>query len=234
MTGPRRLRCCCLAVLAFLGLEPAWAHIYSFTDASGQAHFSNVPQDKRYTVFLRQPRAVAGPVLKARAAPDERIPRLLHARRGAYSAQVAGLASALKVDAALLHAVITAESAYNPKARSNKGAMGLMQLMPGTARRYCVSDPFDPIQNLHGGSRYLRDLLQRYNHDPRLALAAYNAGEDAVARHGNRIPPYRETQRYVPLVMGFYEQYRRAPELMAVSSGDVARETPARLDGRCG
>jgi soluble lytic murein transglycosylase-like protein len=112
------------------------------------------------------------------------------------------------LESALLHAVISVESRYNPKAVSPAGAAGLMQLMPHTAKRYGVTDALDPRQNLNGGARYLRDLLRLFNNDTSLALAAYNAGENAVKRHGNRIPPYRETQRYVPKVLAFYQRYR--------------------------
>ena len=106
-----------------------------------------------------------------------------------------------------MHAVISAESAYNPWAVSPKGAMGLMQLMPGTAERFGVSNPYDPIANMHGGARYLRWLLDRFN-DHRLAIAGYNAGEGAVQKYGNQIPPYQETQTYVVRVLNFYQQYR--------------------------
>jgi soluble lytic murein transglycosylase-like protein len=103
----------------------------------------------------------------------------------------------------LLHAVIRTESAYNPAALSSAGAVGLMQLMPGTAKRYGVPDIWDPVENLRGGARYLRDLLDLFGNDLRLALAAYNAGENAVIKYGNRIPPYPETQRYVRKVLQF-------------------------------
>ena len=109
---------------------------------------------------------------------------------------------AYQLEPALLHAVISAESAYNPQARSPKGARGLMQLMPDTARRFGVSDPDDPTENLHGGARYLRWLLDSFT-DLRLALAAYNAGEGAVQRYGNAIPPYPETRTYVRRVIEF-------------------------------
>lgn len=208
----------------------ARADIYGYVDPEGTVHFTNVPQDKRYTVFLRTPRTVVpvpprGPVAAGRAPVAS-----LRARQQAFSAQVAGLAAALQVDAALLHAVITAESGYDPRARSHRGAMGLMQLMPETAKRYCVNDPYDPVQNLRGGSLYLRDLLQRYGNDLKLALAAYNAGEEAVERHGRQIPPYRETRLYVPLVMGFYERYRKTPGLL----GAARAEAPRNLGARCG
>jgi soluble lytic murein transglycosylase-like protein len=103
----------------------------------------------------------------------------------------------------LLHAVIRTESAYNPSAVSSAGATGLMQLMPGTAKRYSVKDIWDPVDNLRGGAKYLRDLLDMFGNDLRLALAAYNAGENAVIKYGNRIPPYPETQRYVRKVLQF-------------------------------
>ena len=99
----------------------------------------------------------------------------------------------------LVHAVIEVESRYNPKARSRAGAMGLMQLMPKTANRFSVADAFDPVQNVDAGVRYLKELLERYSGEVRLALAAYNAGEEAVERHGG-IPPYRETIDYVKRV----------------------------------
>jgi soluble lytic murein transglycosylase-like protein len=107
-----------------------------------------------------------------------------------------------------MHAVISAESAYNPYAVSPKGAMGLMQLMPDTARRFGIYNPYDPIANMHGGARYLRWLIDRFNNTP-LALAAYNAGEGAVENYGNSIPPYQETQTYVTRVLSFYNHYRQ-------------------------
>jgi soluble lytic murein transglycosylase-like protein len=119
---------------------------------------------------------------------------------------VNGAAEANGVDGRLLHAVITAESNYNPRAVSPKGAGGLMQLMPQTARRYGVSNVFDPVQNIQGGARYLADLLRLFNNDLVLAVAAYNAGEGAVIQHGKKVPPFRETVNYVSKVMGLYRQ----------------------------
>jgi soluble lytic murein transglycosylase-like protein len=115
------------------------------------------------------------------------------------------------VEAALVQAVITAESGFNPNALSRKGASGLMQLMPDTARRYGVRNIFDPVENIHGGVRYLRDLLAMFNGDMKLALAGYNAGENAVIRAGNRVPPYPETQNYVPKVIDIYHRFRARP-----------------------
>jgi soluble lytic murein transglycosylase-like protein len=110
------------------------------------------------------------------------------------------------VDEALIRAVIYVESRGNPQAVSPKGATGLMQLMPGTARRFGVTDSRDPSQNIHGGTNYLRVLLDLFNGDLKLTLAAYNAGEGAVMKYKNRIPPYAETQEYVQLVLGRYRQ----------------------------
>ena len=103
--------------------------------------------------------------------------------------------------------MISVESAYNPSARSHAGAVGLMQLMPETAKRYGVTDRLDPAQNIQGGARYLRFLLDTFGNNLKLVIAAYNAGEEAVMKYGMRIPPYRETQAYVPKVMYHYERY---------------------------
>jgi len=169
---------------------PAWADIYTYTDADGVLSLSNVPTDERYTVLIAGPQqavAAAAPVTAART--NKTAP----ARKAGYDQVVNEVSRTHGLESALLHAVISVESSYNPKAVSSKGAAGLMQLMPQTAKRYGVADSFDPRQNLNGGARYLKDLLRMFNNDTSLALAAYNAGEHAVMKHGNRIPPYRET-----------------------------------------
>ena len=125
-----------------------------------------------------------------------------------YDELVQAASAVTGVQADLLHAVVMAESGYDPHAVSPKGALGMMQLMPETARRYGVTAWNDPADNLLGGARYLADLLQQFNQDWSLAMAAYNAGERAVIRHGHRVPPYRETQQYVSKVFKFYERYR--------------------------
>jgi soluble lytic murein transglycosylase-like protein len=125
-----------------------------------------------------------------------------------FGALVDEVAHTNNVEAALLHAVIATESNYITRAVSRKGAIGLMQLMPATAKRYGVKDIYDPVQNVQGGTRYLKDLLKLFDNNVRLTLAAYNAGETAVARFGNKIPPYAETREYVNKVMVLYNQNR--------------------------
>jgi soluble lytic murein transglycosylase-like protein len=179
--------------------EPAQAGIYTFTDANGVMHFTNVPSTPRYAGMKR---VAYMPELAAtrRAHPVD---------PNRFSPLVEKAAREHQIDQALLRAVIAVESGYDPNAVSHKGAVGLMQLMPQTARRYGVRNMYDPAQNIQGGARYLRDLMGKFNNDLPLVLAAYNAGEDAIAQHGNRIPPYRETRSYVPRVLSFYRQYQR-------------------------
>jgi hypothetical protein len=133
-------------------------------------------------------------VLTRKVSRRRQIPEEIHG-------VIRSAARAYALEETLLHAVVKAESAYNVKAVSKAGAVGLMQLMPGTAVRYGVTDRTDAFQSVHGGARYLRDLLELFDGDLALALAGYNAGENAVLRHGSRIPPYRETQDYVSKIM---------------------------------
>lgn len=127
----------------------------------------------------------------------------------AYKAEIAAAAAEFGLDSALLHAVIHAESAFNPMALSNKGAQGLMQLMPDTATDMGVADAFDANQNIRGGARYLAMLLKNFNGDARLATAAYNAGPGAVQKYGG-VPPYDETQVYVERVATLRDRYAKA------------------------
>jgi soluble lytic murein transglycosylase-like protein len=129
-----------------------------------------------------------------------------HANRQRFSRDVARIAQQYRLDPALVHAVISAESGFNPKAVSPAGAIGLMQLMPATAERYRITDPFDPIANIEGGVRHLRFLLDKFK-NIRLALAAYNAGAAAIVRHTP--PDYLETRRYVIRVLHFYMLYKK-------------------------
>ena len=129
-----------------------------------------------------------------------------------FSGKIEIAAAEVGIDPALVHAVIYVESRHNPEARSPKGAMGLMQVIPETAARYGIHDAGESISNnLAAGTRYLRNLLNIFDNRIDLALAAYNAGEQAVLRHGHRIPPYSETKRYVPAVLTKYEEFREIP-----------------------
>lgn len=190
--------------------RPVWADIYAYTADDGGVSLSNVPTDKRYTVLIaapKQTRDTAPGIAAAPAVAGRKRNSSLTAKAG-YDQVVDEVSRTYGLESALLHAVISVESRYNPKAVSNKGAAGLMQLMPQTAKRYGVIDAFDPRQNLNGGAHYLRDLLRLFDNNVSLALAAYNAGEHAVMKHGNRIPPYRETLAYVPQVLDFYQRYQ--------------------------
>jgi len=134
------------------------------------------------------------------------LPTALAERRQRYAALIDGEARRQGLDPALVHAVIRAESSYRPRARSPAGACGLMQLMPATAARFGVTDLWEPAENIRGGVTYLRFLMDRFDGDLRLVLAAYNAGEGAVAKYADQIPPYRETQQYVHRVLGYLEK----------------------------
>jgi len=194
--------------LGFFMAFAADADVYALKNDQGVIHFTNIPNqgDKRYQRVLHIPKRVSAG--KSDAAKTNEPVRVVVQNSNAYREDIARVAETYRVEEALIKAVIQAESGFRPAAVSHKGAIGLMQLMPATAKRYGVTDPYDPAQNIHGGTRYLRDLLDMFNNNPELAVAAYNAGENAVIRHGHKIPPYRETQDYVPKVMAIYEKLR--------------------------
>lgn len=133
----------------------------------------------------------------------------LKSRQSSLKGKINQLSTRYGVDPALVHAVVTVESAYRSDVVSSKGAIGLMQLMPGTASQLNVSDPFDSSHNLDGGIRYLKQMLKRFNNNEKLALAAYNAGPEAVRKYNNAIPPYPETQDYVKRVMAYWLHYQK-------------------------
>jgi len=143
----------------------------------------------------------------------------------AYAEEIRAAARQHGVDEALVRAVMHAESAFNPNALSHKGAQGLMQLIPATAQRFGVQDPFDPAQNIRGGVQYLRWLLDRYNNDTTLAAAGYNAGEGNVDRHGG-VPPFQETQLYVSRVATLHARYREALAAGGGAAGAAAGAAP--------
>lgn len=185
-----------LGCLLLLGSSWASADVYKYLNPSGQIHLTDQPMPEPYQL------------LKIFRTPKPRSSRWLefNHRKARYSSLIDRAAEANGLEPELVHAVVRAESAYQEDAISHAGAIGLMQLMPQTAKTLGVDDPFDPVQNVHGGALYLRILLARFNDDLRLALAAYNAGESAVIKYGYQIPPYNETQRYVVKVMDFYNE----------------------------
>jgi soluble lytic murein transglycosylase-like protein len=191
-------------LVCVLGAQPAMADIFEFVAEDGVVHFSDRPTDPRFRRIMGDgaPPDAASSVLAQRTASPTGGPQL--------AAAIAVAARDAGIDRSLLHAVVQTESGFNAKAVSPKGALGLMQLMPDTARRYGVTDPMDAAQNLRGGARHLRDLLQQFSNNVELALAAYNAGAEAVLAHGRRVPPFNETLRYVPTVMRNYELQRRS------------------------
>jgi len=167
----------------------AQSTIYAYSDERGVLHLTDAPDDGRYRA-LGEPEA-ASPAKTSKAVRP-------------YEALIDRTARAYGLDPALVHAVVSVESGYDARAVSKRGAAGLMQLMAPTAARYGVSDRLDPSQNLRAGTQHLRELLELFANDLELALAAYNAGVQAVERHGRRIPPYAETQSYVPRVLRAY------------------------------
>lgn len=182
------------------GIAPAaQADIYLHDSAEQGILISNLPDDDiSYQWSFPDARTEPGPppqVTSLQAAAPDALP---------YNAAVLAAARATRLEPALLHAVIATESRHNPNAVSPRGAQGLMQLMPGTARRYRLDNPYDPVQNVRAGASYLRELHDLFQGDLTLMLAAYNAGPGAVIRYGKRIPPFAETQRYVPRVLKLY------------------------------
>jgi len=187
-----------------LVIRPAAADIYSFKDERGVVYFTNIKGlDPRYKLLRKEGSgAIPGSGNAARAY----MPTQAEIDR--YQAIIETAARTYGVEKALVNAVISAESGYNPQAISRTGARGLMQLMPETARRYGVSDSMDPRDNIYGGVKYLKDLITLFRGDLRLVAAAYNAGENAVIRYGRRVPPYTETVAYVPRVLEFYRKFQ--------------------------
>jgi hypothetical protein len=183
----------CLLILLAGSVAPAYAQIYSWRDAQGLLVMSDHPRsDEGEMTTYAVPRTGGIRATKATDATS---------RSAAFDDAIEEHAAAQGVSPDLVRAVIQVESAFNPQALSPKGAMGLMQLMPATARELGVENPFQPEENIRGGVVYLRQLLDRYDRNVELALAAYNAGPGSVERYG-AVPPYRETQAYVKKVTG--------------------------------
>ena len=224
-----------MALLVWCVQMPAFADVWGYIDAKGVAHFAAEKLDDRYELFFKGATSfdtregIAG---ASKPAPEIETPRSagLPARQSkllaffevspsfkAVKHHMRDAARAHNVDFELLQALIATESGFDPSAVSPKGAVGLMQLIPPTAQRYGVrgdaNTPIekkltDPKTNIQAGTRYLRDLINMFPGKLELALAAYNAGEGAVQRYGNKIPPFKETQNYVVTVMQIYSQLK--------------------------
>jgi soluble lytic murein transglycosylase-like protein len=221
-----------VSVLAVLSMTAAQADIYKYLDEQGNTYFTDSPiagprfrlvwkreserlvstnrkrlatVDRALNRLLGQtPGKGAGPSTVAREPQGLPADQSVAARRARFDRLINAYARVYGLSPQLLHAVIRTESAYDHEAVSRAGAEGLMQLMPGTAARYGVKDSFNPVENVRGGAAYLRDLLDMFGQDLKLALAGYNAGENAVIRNGNQIPPYAETQNYVRQVLQYF------------------------------
>jgi len=192
-----------MAILLTASAAAVTPKIYTYLDAHGQRHYTDVPDNNRYRLLVLSP--------TDRTASGDRYDFQLLAKATQYDSIIEHAAVSSAVEPNLLRAVIVVESGFNSRAVSKRGAVGLMQLMPATATRYGVSNPYDARQNVHAGARYLKFLIDRFGHDVRLALAAYNAGEDAVARNGGQIPPFSETMAYVPRVLKIYKMLTEQP-----------------------
>jgi soluble lytic murein transglycosylase-like protein len=185
----------------------AMADAFGYADDTGAIYLTDNPTSDQYALVETSPPEPVKPIAVMKSSPIIAEANRIKQADAPYHDVIKSAAEASGVEDRLLHAVITAESNYNPRAVSPKGAKGLMQLMPGTARQYGVSNVFDPAQNIQGGARYLAYLKTLFNNDLSLTVAAYNAGENAVIGHGRKVPPYRETTAYVNKVLDLYKRY---------------------------
>lgn len=181
---------CSIGLSLLLGIcSLASADIYRYQDKNGVWHFADIKKDTGYKLFLRTPKKKVSQYIKE------------------YEGIIVQASQRFKVDPSLVKALIRAESDFDHRAVSNKGAQGLMQLMPETANAMEVANPFSPEENIFGGTRYLSLLLERFESDEIRALAAYNAGPEAVESYGG-VPPFAETESFVAKVLDYYERYK--------------------------
>jgi len=199
MVKYRLIACGAVLFSVLVSSSSSFADIYKYEDAEGVMHFTDAPTDRKFKVFMRD------------IQKDKRLRTnfgfgKLSRSPAEFDSIITSCASEFGVDKSLVKAVIHAESGYNPNAVSSKGAAGLMQLMPGTAQDLKVADSFNPTDNIRGGVRYLKFLLDTFKGNVTLALAAYNAGLARVAKYGG-VPPYDETRNYVSKVLSYQKNY---------------------------
>ena len=188
-----------IPVITMFACLSAYGDIYRYEDDEGILHFTDAPTDKRFVVYMRD--------IKKDKKLRTRFRLFNSVNPAEYEPLIKTCSEKYGVSSSLIKAVIHAESGYNPNAVSNKGASGLMQLMPGTAKSLKVVNSLDPKDNVEGGVKYLRFLLDTFHGDVSLALAAYNAGLSKVAKYGG-IPPYAETRTYVNRVLSYMQSYQ--------------------------
>lgn len=184
----------CSALVVFTNTIPLYADIYVYMDSEGVLHFTNVPTSSNYKIFIREK-----PSMSSNSEVTDRTNR--------YDDLITEASKSHGVSFSLLKALIKIESDFNPRAISSAGAIGLMQIMPENIRALNIKDPFDPWENIMGGTRYLKQLIGRFNGKLPMALAAYNAGPNTVDRY-KRIPPFKETENYVEKVMKYYSIFK--------------------------
>ncbi len=187
-----------------LAAPVVYADIYKYTDKHGRVTLTDAPKNSEYVRLVKTWKGWV-PLKSGSIRYGD-----FEQNRKKHTSTINAIARRYELPKSLLHAVITAESAYDSNAVSTAGAVGLMQLMPVTAKRYGVNDRRDPYQNVNGGSQYLRDLLVLFNNNLKLVLAAYNAGEGTVKKYNNAIPPYKETRNYVKKVIEYYNEYKQS------------------------
>ena len=191
-----------MMLLTLLVSSAAVADIYKYVAPDGHTYYTDEPRHNLYKRIIKS----REPALYRPTTFTFKSRLYRGANKSKFKDLIAQAAARHQVDERLVHAVIQTESAYNSTAVSSAGAVGLMQLMPETARRFGVMDRNDPDQNVDGGTRYLKHLIKMFEPNLDLAVAAYNAGENAVIKYNNSIPPYPETQNYVRQVLALYNQ----------------------------
>jgi hypothetical protein len=232
-------------LLACLGVGAAShaGNVYVFKDDDGNVLLTNMvsknkkPQGDQFSAYTTKVKVTYYPDTNVHSyrnwgSSEASVLPSYSKNKNAYDHLIAQVAATYNLDQGLIKAMMHTESGFNPSARSPVGAQGLMQLMPATARRFAVSNAWDPAQNIEGGAKYLSFLLKRFNHNWELAIAAYNAGEGNVDKY-NGIPPFRETQDYVKRVMSryrnLYSNMTSSPTLAQAKSSDAAY-TQSALD----